>query len=267
MPIVKVDLHRKYTKEEDEILLEAIKKGHGWTYISKHLLPTRSASSIKQRYNLMKPVSTNEKDGPVQQDMENYPSKMKRQHLDQSSMSLSEEYLNTEATDKIFLDSKYDDKDEVKTLGAQYDPIAKKWWINSSQDMNKFSKWLPKKSQTDSLPNPNISTVNADVDEISMPSIDYKNELTTKPLLTDLLSVPALSKLKEGIDNMISYLSSDLKTAEKKNIDAIKEASQTQARLDEAEKANIEAVSYVKKTEAEIRMIEQKLKQLRDMFM
>lgn len=42
---------------------------------------------------------------------------------------------------KIYLNVSYDDKDEVKALGARWDGTKKQWFIMSNQDVKKFAKW------------------------------------------------------------------------------------------------------------------------------
>lgn len=42
---------------------------------------------------------------------------------------------------KIYLNVSFDDKDEVKALGARWDGSKKQWFIMSNQDVKKFAKW------------------------------------------------------------------------------------------------------------------------------
>ena len=58
-PLSKIN---KYTKEEDAIILQARSEGYGWTHIAKFKLNARTASSIKQRHNLLTRQTTNEEE-------------------------------------------------------------------------------------------------------------------------------------------------------------------------------------------------------------
>ena len=42
----------------------------------------------------------------------------------------------------VFLDVPYAEKDTAKRLGARWDPIARKWYIQASQDPKPFSRWM-----------------------------------------------------------------------------------------------------------------------------
>lgn len=46
---------------------------------------------------------------------------------------------------KTFLNVPYDQKDQAKRLGAQWDATRKSWYIYNTEDMNSFMKWMPKK--------------------------------------------------------------------------------------------------------------------------
>ena len=47
-----------------------------------------------------------------------------------------------EDTEKFYLDVDFADKDEVKKLGARWDPKARKWWT-TPEDREKFTAWWP----------------------------------------------------------------------------------------------------------------------------
>jgi hypothetical protein len=237
----KVVTYKKYTKEEDELLTQAKDGGFGWAHIAKNVLKDRSASSIKQRYNLL--MSPLVLDGSE-------PPNIKRQHLDQSS--LAEESLSQEVTDKIFLNCQYKDKDEVKVLGAKWSATSKRWWIHPSSDITKFSKWLPQELTSSLVVTPNFLP-------ISNVSVDNKEKIMNQSPLVDLLSIPAVRKAKEGIDDVVIALLGDLEMVKVKKTKQIEEVSVIQVKLDEA-------LSKVKETEVEIAIIERKLKQLHDMF-
>lgn len=44
---------------------------------------------------------------------------------------------------KTFLCVDYADRELVKRLGARFDGVAKKWYVNSGIDLGPFSRWLP----------------------------------------------------------------------------------------------------------------------------
>jgi hypothetical protein len=44
--------------------------------------------------------------------------------------------------EKLYLEVPFTEKDEVKELGAQYEPDIKKWHVKSGDDIRKFLKWL-----------------------------------------------------------------------------------------------------------------------------
>ena len=37
---------------------------------------------------------------------------------------------------------KYDDKDQIKRMGARWDQIEKKWYINVGRDLEPFARFL-----------------------------------------------------------------------------------------------------------------------------
>jgi hypothetical protein len=48
-----------------------------------------------------------------------------------------------EAENVIFLNTTYREKDEVKALGARWDPQRKKWFLGSEiEDLTPFTKWM-----------------------------------------------------------------------------------------------------------------------------
>ena len=51
-----------------------------------------------------------------------------------------------ETCDRVDLTTSFDEKDEVKSLGAKWDPNTKKWYISGDeyrQDRAKWDKWQP----------------------------------------------------------------------------------------------------------------------------
>lgn len=49
------------------------------------------------------------------------------------------------AEEKIFLNVRFKDKDQVKKLGAKWDSRQRGWWISDRQDRQEFIPWLPLK--------------------------------------------------------------------------------------------------------------------------
>ena len=41
------------------------------------------------------------------------------------------------------LDHQYHDKDEIKELGARWDPTRRKWWVPAGRDLRLFARWNP----------------------------------------------------------------------------------------------------------------------------
>lgn len=65
--------------------------------------------------------------------------------------------------DEIVLDVPYEEKEEVKMLGARWDPEIKKWYVPDNKSAKPFARWIkdsekqvPKadrhKNNTDSRP-------------------------------------------------------------------------------------------------------------------
>ena len=46
-----------------------------------------------------------------------------------------------------FLDTKYKDKDEVKALGARWEPHQRKWYVPKGMSLRPFARWLPQADQ------------------------------------------------------------------------------------------------------------------------
>jgi len=43
----------------------------------------------------------------------------------------------------VYLDCPFEDRAECKTLGGQWDPVLKRWYVRVGMDLSKFAKWLP----------------------------------------------------------------------------------------------------------------------------
>jgi hypothetical protein len=44
---------------------------------------------------------------------------------------------------KIILDCPYEQRNQVKALGARWDPAIKKWYVTDPPDLAPFAPWLP----------------------------------------------------------------------------------------------------------------------------
>lgn len=53
---------------------------------------------------------------------------------------------------RIFLDVPYKEKNQVKRLGARWNPTLKKWFLPEDCDPKPFAKWLPPTPHIDLLP-------------------------------------------------------------------------------------------------------------------
>ena len=42
----------------------------------------------------------------------------------------------------LILNDPFNEKDEVKKLGARWNPDIKKWYIHKREDYYKFAKWM-----------------------------------------------------------------------------------------------------------------------------
>ncbi len=54
-------------------------------------------------------------------------------------------FKNPLEDDIIFLNVPYSERNKVKRLGAKWEPFAKKWYIPRTDELEVFTKWLPKK--------------------------------------------------------------------------------------------------------------------------
>ena len=43
----------------------------------------------------------------------------------------------------IYLDCPFEDGEQCKSIGGQWDPNAKRWYVRVGMDLEKFKKWLP----------------------------------------------------------------------------------------------------------------------------
>jgi hypothetical protein len=51
----------------------------------------------------------------------------------------------------VFLDVPYSEKDEVKRLGARWNPAERKWYVPEGRSLEPFTKWLPKPNEGSGL--------------------------------------------------------------------------------------------------------------------
>ena len=71
---------------------------------------------------------------------------------------------------KIYLNCPFEEKDLCKSLGGQWDPILKKWFVPKGHDQSKFDRWLSKSKEH------NLETTPEDHSEIR-----NKSPLVTGP--------------------------------------------------------------------------------------
>ena len=43
----------------------------------------------------------------------------------------------------IYLDCPFEDGEDCKSIGGQWDPNLKRWYVRAGMDLEKFTKWLP----------------------------------------------------------------------------------------------------------------------------
>ena len=60
--------------------------------------------------------------------------------------------------EKTYLNCPFAEKDECKALGGRWDPNVKKWYVQGTISLEKFSKWLPK-----SAPKLGTADINDDI--------------------------------------------------------------------------------------------------------
>jgi ribonuclease HI len=58
--------------------------------------------------------------------IDGYPGAIYKSFKTQSE---ADEYMNTPVKEYIYLNVPFSDKDRVKSLGAKWDPVEKKWWV------------------------------------------------------------------------------------------------------------------------------------------
>jgi predicted aconitase len=73
-------------------------------------------------------------------------NKVKKQKIEQTPLENYNEITRnrTKRVDLIYLNVPFAEKDSVKFLGARWDELRRKWFINSDfQNPNAFQPWLP----------------------------------------------------------------------------------------------------------------------------
>lgn len=66
---------------------------------------------------------------------------------------------------QTYLNVPYDDKDEVKALGAWFDMSKKAWYVPKNGDLSKFTKWLPNGKVTTTVKTPKKVWLNVPYDD------------------------------------------------------------------------------------------------------
>lgn len=51
--------------------------------------------------------------------------------------------MDVQTPQKVYLDVSYQDKDQVKALGALWSPAEKRWYVSQETDLTPFQNWLP----------------------------------------------------------------------------------------------------------------------------
>lgn len=49
------------------------------------------------------------------------------------------------AKERVFLNVPFEEKNAVKALGARFDGLTKRWFVESDGDLNKFARWIPRR--------------------------------------------------------------------------------------------------------------------------
>lgn len=55
-------------------------------------------------------------------------------------------------TERTYLNSKFEERAQVKALGARWDPDLRKWYVPSGLDLEQFATWLPAASAPSAMP-------------------------------------------------------------------------------------------------------------------
>lgn len=56
--------------------------------------------------------------------------------------------MEVQTPQKVYLDVSYQDKDQVKALGALWSPAEKRWYVSQETDLTPFQQWLPQAEET-----------------------------------------------------------------------------------------------------------------------
>lgn len=98
----------------------------------------------------------------------------KNQHTAQPHLSDAVTYLRVN----------FDEKDQVKALGARWNPEIKKWYVPEGKDLTPFEQWLPRESaleqnnNIESSSKKNISDINQIIDRNTKRLLDvYSNDI------------------------------------------------------------------------------------------
>ena len=51
----------------------------------------------------------------------------------------------------IYLDCPFEDGEDCKSIGGQWDPNVKRWYVRAGMDLEKFTKWLPAPDYTSKI--------------------------------------------------------------------------------------------------------------------
>lgn len=93
--------------------------------------------------------------------------------------------MQTHSPDAVtYLRVNFDEKDQVKALGARWNPEIKKWYVPEGKDLTPFEQWLPRESaleqnnNIESSSKKNISDINQIIDRNTKILLDvYSNDI------------------------------------------------------------------------------------------
>ena len=95
---------------------------------------------------------------------------------------------------RTLLNTKYSEKDEVKALGARWDPALRKWYVPPDKTLSPFSKWLPPvTAEEDSL-----SQLSSDFQDQNSDSVLHKRARLALQVDTQMYVHPSAANRSKG---------------------------------------------------------------------
>lgn len=104
---------------------------------------------------------------------------------------------NQEGGSVILLNCKFDEKEEVKKLGARWNPEKKLWWVaENNSNRIKFQQWIPESKETKSTPIkvPAIVTPLVHPNETNTKKRSSTTVIDLNPNKISALPIPSTSK-------------------------------------------------------------------------